>query len=203
MLLSSPLVDDQPPRRRGVLHARGRVPVGHGRGRAGDRLRDPSRRSGGPRRALLGAGGDRSSGSGARPPTGRCGCSAASTELADGVAVLSAEPPGRRARARRPRLRGDGGAHRPRRHRDGLPGARSGTSRDGPVRRPRARRARCSLPGMQMEVEVARRYLGVDGTRGALSDRHHPAEQADKLPPLRDLVAEYAAGQFKTERGRP
>jgi hypothetical protein len=56
---------------------------------------------------------------------------------------------------------------------------------------------------MQVEVEVRRRYLGVGGTRERYLIVTIPPMQADKLPPLRDLVAEYAAGQFKTERGRP
>ena len=43
MLLSSPLVADQPPRRRRHRHARGGVPVRHGRDRPGDRLRHSSR----------------------------------------------------------------------------------------------------------------------------------------------------------------
>lgn len=64
-------------------------------------------------------------------------------------------------------------------------------------------RARCSLPGMQVEVEVRRRYLGVGGTRERYLIVTIPPMQADKLPPLRDLVAEYAAGRFKTERGQP
>jgi len=64
-------------------------------------------------------------------------------------------------------------------------------------------RARCSLPGMQVEVEVRRRYLGVGGARERYLIVTIPPMQVDKLPPLRDLVAEYAAGRFKTERGQP
>jgi hypothetical protein len=56
---------------------------------------------------------------------------------------------------------------------------------------------------MQVEVEVRRRYLGVGGTRERYLIVTIPPMQADKLPPLRDLVAEYAAGRFKTERGQP
>jgi hypothetical protein len=64
-------------------------------------------------------------------------------------------------------------------------------------------RARCSLPGMQVEVEVFRRYLGVGSTRERYLIVTIPPMQADKLPPLRELVAEDAARHFKTEQPQP
>ena len=64
-------------------------------------------------------------------------------------------------------------------------------------------RARCSLPGMQVEVEVFRRYLGVGSTRERYLIVTIPPMQADKLPPLRELVAGYATPQFKTGQPQP
>jgi hypothetical protein len=63
-------------------------------------------------------------------------------------------------------------------------------------------RARCSLPGMQVEVEVFRRYLGVGSTRERYLIVTIPPMQADRLPPLGELVGN-AARQFKTEQPRP
>ena len=60
-------------------------------------------------------------------------------------------------------------------------------------------RARCSLPGMQVEVEVFRRYLGVGGKRARYLIITIPPMQADRLPPLRDLATGYPARPFKTE----
>ena len=60
-------------------------------------------------------------------------------------------------------------------------------------------RARCSLPGMQVEVEVFRRYLGVGGKRARYLIITIPPMQADRLPPLRDLAAGYPVRPFKTE----
>ena len=64
-------------------------------------------------------------------------------------------------------------------------------------------RARCSLPGTQVEVEVFRRYLGVGSTRERYLIVTIPPMQADKLPPLRELVAGYATPQFKTGQLQP
>jgi 4-amino-4-deoxy-L-arabinose transferase-like glycosyltransferase len=60
-------------------------------------------------------------------------------------------------------------------------------------------RARCSLPGMQVEVEVFRRYLGVGGKRARYLIITIPPMQADRLPPLRDLATGYPVRPFKTE----
>ena len=60
-------------------------------------------------------------------------------------------------------------------------------------------RARCSLPGMQVEVEVFRRHLGVGGKRARYLVITIPPMQADRLPPLRDLATGYPARPFKTE----
>ena len=60
-------------------------------------------------------------------------------------------------------------------------------------------RARCSMPGAQVEVEVVRRYLGVGGTPGRYLIITIPPMQADKLPHLRELVADYAPPRFKAE----
>ena len=60
-------------------------------------------------------------------------------------------------------------------------------------------RARCSLPGVQVEVEVFRRYLGVAGKRARYLIITIPPMQADRLPPLRDLATGYPARPFKTE----
>jgi Dolichyl-phosphate-mannose-protein mannosyltransferase len=60
-------------------------------------------------------------------------------------------------------------------------------------------RARCSLPGAQVEVEVFRRHLGMGGKRARYLIITIPPMQADKLPPLRELAAGYAARRFKTE----
>ena len=60
-------------------------------------------------------------------------------------------------------------------------------------------RARCSLPGMQVEVEVLRRHLGVGGKRARYLIITIPPMQADRLPPLRDLATGYPVRPFKTE----
>ena len=60
-------------------------------------------------------------------------------------------------------------------------------------------RARCSLPGMQVEVEVFRRHLGVGGKRARYLIITIPPMQADRLPPLRELATGYPARPFKTE----
>jgi hypothetical protein len=60
-------------------------------------------------------------------------------------------------------------------------------------------RARCSLPGMQVEVEVFRRHLGVGGKRARYLIITIPPMQADRLPPLRDLATGYPVRPFKTE----
>lgn len=60
-------------------------------------------------------------------------------------------------------------------------------------------RARCSLPGAQVEVEVFRRHLGMGGKRARYLIITIPPMQADQLPPLRELTAGYAARRFKTE----
>jgi hypothetical protein len=60
-------------------------------------------------------------------------------------------------------------------------------------------RARCSLPGAQVEVEVFRRHLGVGGKRARYLIITIPPMQVDKLPPLRELAAGNAARPFKTE----
>jgi hypothetical protein len=60
-------------------------------------------------------------------------------------------------------------------------------------------RARCSLPGMQVEVEVFRRHLGVGGKRARYLIITIPPMQADRLPPLRDLATGYPARPFKME----
>ena len=60
-------------------------------------------------------------------------------------------------------------------------------------------RARCSLPGMQVEVEVFRRHLGVGGKRVRYLIITIPPMQADRLPPLRDLATGYPVRPFKTE----
>jgi hypothetical protein len=56
---------------------------------------------------------------------------------------------------------------------------------------------------MQVEVEVFRRYLGVGSTRERYLIVTIPPMQADKLPPLRELVAEDPARHFKTEQPQP
>ena len=56
-------------------------------------------------------------------------------------------------------------------------------------------------PGV--EVEVFRRYLGVGSTRERYLIVTIPPMQADKLPPLRELVAGYATPQFKTGQPQP
>ena len=86
-----------------------------------------------------------------------------------------------------------GGAHRARRHRAGLPDALSGAPATGLCVDRAVARARCSLPGMQVEVEVFRRYLGVGGKRARYLIITIPPMQADRLPPLRDLATGYAA----------
>jgi hypothetical protein len=58
-------------------------------------------------------------------------------------------------------------------------------------------RARCSIPGIQVEVEVARRYLGIAGNPARYLIVTIPPMRADKLPPLRELVADYAIRRFK------
>lgn len=58
-------------------------------------------------------------------------------------------------------------------------------------------RARCSMPGVQVQVEVSRRYLGVGGTPARYLIVTIPPMQVDKLPHLRDLVADYAVRPFK------
>ncbi len=58
-------------------------------------------------------------------------------------------------------------------------------------------RARCSMPGAQVEVEVARRYLGIGGTPARYLIVTIPPMQVDKLPYLGDLVAGYAARRFR------
>jgi hypothetical protein len=55
---------------------------------------------------------------------------------------------------------------------------------------------------MQVEVEVFRRYLGVGSTRERYLIVTIPPMQADKLPPLGELVGN-AARQFKTEQRQP
>ena len=60
-------------------------------------------------------------------------------------------------------------------------------------------RARCSLPGMQVEVEVFRRHLGVGGKRARYLIITIPPMQVDRLPPLRDLATGYPARPFKME----
>jgi hypothetical protein len=58
-------------------------------------------------------------------------------------------------------------------------------------------RARCSMPGAQVEVEVSRRYLGIGGRPARYLIITIPPMQVDKLPDLRDLVADYAPRRFK------
>jgi hypothetical protein len=60
-------------------------------------------------------------------------------------------------------------------------------------------RARCSLPGVQVEIEVFRRHLGVGGKRARYLIITIPPMQADRLPPLRDLATGYPARPFKME----
>jgi hypothetical protein len=60
-------------------------------------------------------------------------------------------------------------------------------------------RARCSLPGVQVEIEVFRRHLGVGGKRARYLIITVPPMQADRLPPLRDLATGYPARPFKME----
>lgn len=59
-------------------------------------------------------------------------------------------------------------------------------------------RARCSMPGAQVEVEVSRRYLGVRGAPARYLIVTIPPLQVDKLPDLRDLLADSAPRRFKT-----
>lgn len=59
-------------------------------------------------------------------------------------------------------------------------------------------RARCSMPGVQVEVEVSRRYLGIAGSPARYLIITIPPMQADKLPPLRELVADYGVRRVKT-----
>lgn len=58
-------------------------------------------------------------------------------------------------------------------------------------------RARCSMPGAQVEVEVSRRHLGIGGTPARYLIVTIPPMQLDKLPDLRDLVADYAPRRFR------
>jgi hypothetical protein len=58
-------------------------------------------------------------------------------------------------------------------------------------------RARCSMPGAQLEVEVSRRYLGIGGSAARYLIVTIPPMQVDKLPDLRDLVADYAPRRLK------
>jgi hypothetical protein len=54
-----------------------------------------------------------------------------------------------------------------------------------------------------VEVEVFRRYLGVGSMRERYLIVTIPPMQADKLPPLRELVAGYGTPQFKTGQPQP
>jgi hypothetical protein len=58
-------------------------------------------------------------------------------------------------------------------------------------------RARCSMPGAQVEVEVSRRYLGIAASPARYLIITIPPMQADKLPPLRE-VADYAVRRVRT-----
>jgi 4-amino-4-deoxy-L-arabinose transferase-like glycosyltransferase len=58
-------------------------------------------------------------------------------------------------------------------------------------------RARCSMPGAQVEVELSRRYLGVRGDPARYLIVTIPPMQADKLPDLRDLVADRVPRRLK------
>jgi hypothetical protein len=59
-------------------------------------------------------------------------------------------------------------------------------------------RARCSMPGAQVEIEVTRRYLGIAGDPARYLIVTIPPMQLDKLPDLRDLVADYTPRRFRT-----
>lgn len=56
--------------------------------------------------------------------------------------------------------------------------------------------ARCSLPGKVREIEVSRRYLGVDGKPARYLLITIPPWQIEKLPSLRRPVEDYAAARF-------
>lgn len=51
----------------------------------------------------------------------------------------------------------------------------------------------CSIPGKETEIEVSRRYLGVDGQRARYRLYAIPPWQFEKLPSLREPVADFAA----------
>jgi capsular polysaccharide biosynthesis protein len=53
------------------------------------------------------------------------------------------------------------------------------------------------MPGVQVEVEVSRRYLGIAGSPARYLIVTIPPMQPDKLPSLRE-VADYAVRRVKT-----
>jgi 4-amino-4-deoxy-L-arabinose transferase-like glycosyltransferase len=61
----------------------------------------------------------------------------------------------------------------------------------------------CSVPGKKMEIEVSRRYLGVDGRPARYLLYSIPPRQIEKLPSLRQPVEDYAATHFNVNWPQP
>jgi Dolichyl-phosphate-mannose-protein mannosyltransferase len=61
----------------------------------------------------------------------------------------------------------------------------------------------CSIPGKRKEIEVSRRYLGIDGKPERYLLVTLPPWQIDKLVSLRQPVEEYAAANFDVELPPP
>jgi dolichyl-phosphate-mannose-protein mannosyltransferase len=64
-------------------------------------------------------------------------------------------------------------------------------------------RALCFIPGKQLEIEVSRRYLGVDGKPARYLLVTIPPWQLEKLPSLRQPIEDYAAAHFNVEWPQP
>jgi Dolichyl-phosphate-mannose-protein mannosyltransferase len=60
-------------------------------------------------------------------------------------------------------------------------------------------RALCFIPGKEREIEVARRFVGVEGKPARYLLMTIPPWQIDKLPSLRQPVEDYAAAHFNVE----
>jgi hypothetical protein len=57
----------------------------------------------------------------------------------------------------------------------------------------------CSIRGKEMEIEITRRYLGVDGKPARYLLFTIPPWQIEKLPSLRQPVEPYAAAHFNVK----
>ena len=64
-------------------------------------------------------------------------------------------------------------------------------------------RSWCFIPGKEMEIEVTRRYLGVDGKPARYLLVTIPPWQLEKLPSLRQPIEDYAAAHFNVEWPQP